>query len=114
MQITTFGIMGPVLIKPVRHGDHRGYFMETFRDDWFRENIADAAFVQDNQVLSVEAGTMRALHYQRAPMAQGKLVRCLRGAIFDVAVDIRPGSETFGQWVGVTLTPEAGEQFWVP
>ena len=114
MQITTYAIDGPALIQPKRHGDHRGYFMETFKAAWFRDAVADVAFVQDNQAMSAEPGTIRGLHFQRAPMAQGKLIRCLRGAIFDVAVDIRPDSATFGQWVGVTLTPESGEQFWVP
>lgn len=114
MQTITYVLSGPVLIQPKRHGDARGYFMETFKAAWFRDTIADVAFVQDNQALSAEAGTIRGLHFQRAPMAQGKLIRCLRGAIFDVAVDIRPESETFGQWLGVTLTPEAGDQLWVP
>ncbi len=114
MHITTFALDGPVLIKPQRHGDSRGYFMETFKDAWFRDAIADVAFVQDNQAMSAEAGTVRGLHFQRAPTAQGKLIRCLRGAIFDVAVDIRPGSPTRGEWLGVTLTPELGEQLWVP
>jgi len=114
MLTTTYGLDGPVLIRPKRHGDDRGWFMETFKDAWFREAVADVGFVQDNQAMSAEAGTLRGLHFQRAPMAQGKLIRCLRGAIFDVAVDIRMGSATFGQWLGVTLTPESGEQFWVP
>ncbi len=114
MQTTTYALSGPVLIRPERHGDSRGYFMETFRDGWFRETIADVAFVQDNQAMSVEAGTIRGLHFQRAPMAQGKLIRCLRGSVFDVAVDIRPQSPSFGQWLGVTLTADAGEQLWLP
>lgn len=95
-------------------GDARGYFMEAFKDPWFRENVADVTFVQDNQSLSAKVGTIRGLHFQRAPLVQGKLVRCLRGAIFDVAVDIRPGSATFGQWVGEMLTPENALQLWVP
>jgi len=102
------------LITPKRHADARGYFMEAFKDAWFRENVADTGFVQDNQSLSAQVGTIRGLHYQEAPMAQGKLVRCLKGAIFDVAVDIRPGSGTFGQWIGETLTPENAQQLWVP
>lgn len=114
MHATSYSVPGPVLITPKKHGDERGYFMETFKDAWFRENVADVAFVQDNQALSGQVGTVRGLHYQLPPVAQGKLVRCLKGAVFDVAVDIRPGSETFGQWVGVTLTPETGEQLWVP
>jgi len=114
MQITTYAIDGLCLVRPRRHGDDRGYFMETFKSDWFRDAVADVVFVQDNQAMSAEAGTIRGLHFQRAPTAQGKLIRCLRGAIFDVAVDIRPGSATFGQWLGVTLTPESGDQLWVP
>ena len=114
MQVTRYSIDGPALITPRKLGDSRGYFMEAFKDGWFRENVADVAFVQDNQSLSALAGTIRGLHYQTAPMGQGKLVRCLKGAIFDVAVDARPGSATFGQWVGVTLTPENAEQLWVP
>ena len=88
--------------------------MEAFKDAWFRENIEDVTFVQDNQSLSRQVGTIRGLHYQKAPVGQGKLVRCLKGSIFDVAVDIRPESATFGQWVGETLTAEKGEQLWVP
>lgn len=114
MQLTRYSIDGPALIAPRKLGDSRGYFMEAFKDAWFREHVADVSFVQDNQSLSAQAGTIRGLHYQAAPVGQGKLVRCLKGAIFDVAVDIRPGSGTFGQWVGVTLTPENAEQLWVP
>ena len=88
--------------------------MEAFKDAWFRENIEGVTFVQDNQSLSRQVGTIRGLHYQKAPVGQGKLVRCLKGSIFDVAVDIRLESATFGQWVGETLTAEKGEQLWVP
>ncbi len=114
MQLKIFDIDGPVLILPKKLGDSRGYFMEAFKDNWFRENVADIGFVQDNQSLSAQAGTVRGLHYQEAPMGQGKLVRCLKGAIFDVAVDVRPGSATFGKWIGETLTAEGAEQLWVP
>ena len=114
MQLKTFDISGPVLILPKKLGDSRGYFMEAFKDNWFRENVADIGFVQDNQSLSAQVGTVRGLHYQEAPMGQGKLVRCLKGAIFDVAVDVRPGSATFGKWIGETLTAEGAEQLWVP
>ncbi len=109
-----FEVEGPVFIKPNKIGDARGYFMETFKDAWFRENVADVTFVQDNQSMSAQAGTIRGLHYQKAPFGQGKLVRCLKGAIFDVAVDIRKESATFGRWIGVTLTAEGAEQLWVP
>lgn len=103
-----------VLLTPKRYGDHRGWFSETFKQSSFRENVADVLFVQDNQSYSKALGTVRGLHYQTPPFAQGKLVRCLVGAIFDVAVDIRVGSPYFGQWVGATLTAERGEQLWVP
>ncbi len=114
MQVKRYDIEGPALIVPPRFGDARGHFFEAWKDAWFRETIEDKGFVQDNQSLSAQVGTIRGLHYQAAPVSQGKLVRCLRGAIFDVAVDIRPESSTFGQWVGETLTAEGGEQLWVP
>lgn len=114
MQLERFDIEGPVLIQPRMIRDERGYFMETFRDDWFRANVADVTFVQDNQSLSRQTGVIRGLHYQTAPFGQGKLVRCLKGSIFDVAVDIRPGSATFGRWISAELTAERGEQLWVP
>lgn len=114
MHTQFFPIAGPALIQPRKIGDARGFFMEAFKDAWFREHIEDTTFVQDNQSLSAQVGTIRGLHYQKAPVAQGKLVRCLKGSIFDVAVDIRPGSATFGQWVGATLTAEGAEQLWVP
>jgi len=96
------------------HGDHRGTFTETFRDQWFREHVASVDFVQENQSLSRRAGTIRGLHYQTQPFGQGKLVRCVAGAIFDVAVDIRSGSPTFGKWAYRVLTAEKGNQLWVP
>ncbi|EGF93596.1 dTDP-4-dehydrorhamnose 3,5-epimerase [Asticcacaulis biprosthecium C19] len=114
MQFERFDIEGPALIRPKMIGDERGFFMEAFKDAWFRENVEDVSFVQDNQSLSRQVGTIRGLHYQTAPFGQGKLVRCLKGSIFDVAVDIRRGSATFGKWVGATLTAEKGEQLWVP
>lgn len=113
-QLERLAIADIVKIVPTRHGDDRGYFSEIFRDAWFREHVADVAFVQDNQSLSVEKGTLRGLHFQTAPFAQGKLVHCIRGAIFDVAVDIRKGSPTFGQWAGAELTGWNGVQLWIP
>jgi len=114
MQFKTLAIPGPVLVQPRIIGDERGVFMEAFKDGWFREHVADVTFVQDNQSLSAQAGTIRGLHYQTEPFAQGKLVRCLKGAIFDVAVDIRPESPHFGEWIGETLTAAGGGQLWVP
>lgn len=114
MEFETFDVRGPALIRPKMIGDARGFFMEAWKDAWFRDHIADVGFVQDNQSLSREVGVIRGLHYQTAPFGQGKLVRCIRGRIFDVAVDIRPDSATFGQWVSAILTSEANEQLWVP
>ena len=114
MKFEKLAIPEIVKITPARFGDSRGYFSEVFKDEWFRSNVADTAFVQDNQSLSATPGTVRGLHFQLDPFAQGKLVRCIAGAIFDVAVDIRVGSPTFGKWVGAELTPENGDQLWVP
>lgn len=114
MQFSTFPLPGPALISLKRHEDGRGYFFELWRDDWFRTHIADQGFVQDNQSLSIGAGTVRGLHYQSDPAAQGKLIRCVAGAIFDVAVDIRPDSSTYGQWISARLTADNGDQLWVP
>lgn len=107
-------IPGPVLFKPKMHGDGRGYFAELFRADVFAREAGAAEFVQENQSLSARAGTLRGLHFQTPPTAQGKLVRCAVGAIFDVAVDLRHGSPTFGRWVGAELTGAGLEQLWVP
>jgi dTDP-4-dehydrorhamnose 3,5-epimerase len=113
--IQRFAIDGPVLIRPKVHGDARGYFFEAFRQDLFEREIAPGvSFVQDNQSLSQQVGTVRGLHFQRAPRAQAKLVRVLRGAILDVAVDIRPGSPTFGQHLAVRLSSEEKNQLYVP
>jgi dTDP-4-dehydrorhamnose 3,5-epimerase len=119
MDTKTFPIKGPIEFMPQSHGDYRGYFAETFRDDDFAAALArqgDVAprFVQENQSLSAAAGTVRGLHFQSGAMAQGKLVRCVAGAIWDVAVDIRPASPSFGQWVAVELTAAALNQVWVP
>ncbi len=103
-----------VRIQPKRHGDDRGFFSEIFRQDLFHANVGPVDFVQDNMSLSAEAGTVRGLHFQSNPAAQGKLIRCLQGAILDVAVDIRQGSPTFGRHVAVELTPENGAWLWVP
>tara|TARA_R100000657_G_C4656962_1_gene100894 strand:- start:68 stop:634 length:567 start_codon:yes stop_codon:yes gene_type:complete len=100
------------LIKPNVFGDERGFFMETWNARAFAEAGIDAAFVQDNHSRSVKH-TLRGLHYQ-IKQPQGKLVRCTRGEVFDVAVDIRKGSHTFGQWVGEILSEENQHQLWVP
>lgn len=114
MEIAALSVPGVVLFTPCHIGDERGYFAETFRADRFMQACGDWSFVQDNESRSAKAGTVRGLHFQSEPHAQGKLVRCTAGALFDVAVDIRRGSPTYGQWVSETLTPENGRQVWVP
>ncbi|MCF6093266.1 dTDP-4-dehydrorhamnose 3,5-epimerase [Microaerobacter geothermalis] len=103
-----------LIIEPNVFGDHRGFFMESYNKNVYRELGLDFEFVQDNHSLSVEAGTIRGLHYQLNPKAQTKLVRVLSGAIYDVVVDIREHSPTFGQWVGVILSAENKRQLLVP
>ena len=107
MKIIETSIPDVLLLEPIVHGDARGYFMETFRESWFKENGIDARFVQDNQSRSVQ-GTLRGLHYQ-LKQPQGKLVRVVSGEVFDVAVDMRKGSATFGQWAGEILLSESAE-----
>lgn len=102
------------LIATRRFEDARGWFAETWNKMDFRSLGLDVEFVQDNQSLSRHAGTIRGLHFQATPYAQAKLVRCLRGRIFDVAVDIRPESPTFGRWVGAELSAKNGDQLFVP
>lgn len=106
--------VSPTLITPVRHRDHRGFFGETYSRRIYTDLGVGVEFVQDNQSLSRAVGTLRGLHFQAPPNSQGKLVRCGRGAIFDVAVDIRCGSPTYGEWKGYTLTAENGLQLYVP
>jgi dTDP-4-dehydrorhamnose 3,5-epimerase len=103
---------GVLLIEPKVFGDQRGFFMETYRLDAFRDAGITEPFVQDNHSRSAR-GVLRGLHYQE-PNAQGKLVRCTRGAIFDVAVDIRRGSPTFGRWFGIELSDANKRMLWVP
>lgn len=103
-----------VLIKPHKFNDSRGYFCETYNEKVYRSGGITATFVQDNQSLSKKSGTFRGLHFQAPPHQQAKLVRCVRGAIFDVAVDIRAGSPTFGQWVSAELTAKNGWQIFIP
>ena len=103
-----------LLITPVKHGDQRGFFSETFSRKELAEAGFDRPFVQDNHSLSGKRGILRGLHFQRAPHAQDKLVRVTRGAVFDVAVDIRQGSPSFGQWVGVELSAENWRQMLGP
>lgn len=115
MKIEKTSLPGVLIITPARHGDARGFFSES----WNRKTLTEAGvelpeFVQDNHSLSAAVGTLRGLHFQAPPHAQGKLVRCGRGRLFDVAVDIRKGSPTYGQWVGEELSFENGRQLWIP
>lgn len=114
MQVDRLSIADVVLITPRRFGDDRGYFAETFSARAFHEHVAGSDFVQDNEALSGAVGTVRGLHFQREPAAQGKLVRVIKGAILDVAVDIRTGSPHFGQAVSARLDAATGAQLWVP
>lgn len=114
MTITPQAIPAVLLIEPKRFGDARGFFSETFREDALAKAGFTARFVQDNHSLSAQVGTLRGLHYQRAPHAQDKLVRVVRGAILDVAVDIRAGSPSFGKSVAAKLSAEDGHQLLVP
>lgn len=102
------------LLHPRRHGDARGWFTETYNRDTFATLGIAATFVQDNHSLSAPAFTLRGLHFQTPPYGQDKLVRCIRGRIFDVAVDLRDGSPTYGQWVGAELSAENGDQLFIP
>jgi dTDP-4-dehydrorhamnose 3,5-epimerase len=114
MQVEKTAIPGVLLITPRRFGDARGFFAETYSSKALLEHGVDTVFVQDNHSLSAQVGTVRGLHFQAPPHAQDKLVRVGRGRILDVAVDIRKGSPTYGQWVGAELTFDNGRQLLVP
>ncbi len=114
MQIEDTKLAGVKILTPARFGDARGFFSESWNRKRMAEQGLDYDFVQDNHSISAEAGTIRGLHYQAPPHAQDKLVRCGQGALFDVAVDIRKGSPTYGQWIGVELSAENGRQLLVP
>lgn len=114
MNVTPTAIPDVIVIEPKVFGDARGFFYESFNQRAFNEGTGlDIEFVQDNHSRSSK-GVLRGLHYQLPPRAQGKLVRVTRGAVFDVAVDIRKGSKTFGQWVGEELSEENHKQLWIP
>ena len=111
-------VRGPILLKPKIFGDDRGFFYESWnKKNWIeilkQNNQKEAIFVQDNHSKSTE-GVLRGLHYQRNPIPQGKLVRCIKGEIFDVAVDIRKKSETYGSWVSAYLNSDNKHQLWIP
>lgn len=115
MLVETTPIADLLLLTPRRHGDARGFFAES----WNRRTLEQAGvhlpeFVQDNHSLSAQPGTVRGLHFQAPPHAQGKLVRCGRGRLYDVAVDARRSSPTYGRWFGVELSADCGRQIWIP
>ena len=112
IKVTTCEIEGLCVIEPTVFKDERGYFMETYNQNDFKEAGLDMVFVQDNQSMSTR-GVLRGLHYQKQ-FPQGKLVRVVRGTVFDVAVDLRTGSKTYGKWFGVELSAENKKQFYIP
>jgi len=114
MNFRRLPIDGPIEVLPKKHRDHRGYFSEIFRADVFHEHVGEANFVQENESLSIHSGTIRGIHFQTHPAAQGKLVRCVSGSLYDVVVDLRHDSATFGRWLGIKLSSETGNQVWIP
>lgn len=114
MKATPLAIPEVILLEPKVFGDARGFFFESFNQEAFRQATGlDVQFVQDNHSRSAK-GVLRGLHYQLPPKAQGKLVRVVSGAVFDVAVDLRGNSSTFGQWVGMELSEDKNNQMWIP
>lgn len=114
MKLIETKLDGVVILEPNVFGDHRGFFMESYNQQKMNQLGLDFSFIQDNQSLSAQSGTIRGLHYQLNPKAQTKLVRVLAGAIYDVIVDIRRNSPTFGQWIGVILSEDNKRQLLVP
>jgi dTDP-4-dehydrorhamnose 3,5-epimerase len=114
LEIRPLGLDGVLEIVPKRFGDARGFFIETYNAERFSDAGIDLRFVQDNHSYSAAAGVLRGLHYQLPPRAQDKLLRVVRGRIFDVAVDIRRSSKTFGKWVALEISAEKGNQILVP
>ena len=107
-------IEGVYIIEPDCFGDNRGWFMETYNEAKFKEMGIDNVFIQDNMSFSAQKGTLRGLHYQKSPFSQAKLVRCTRGSVIDVAVDIRKGSPTYGKWTSCLLSEENKRLFFIP
>lgn len=112
MKIINTTISSVKILEPVVHHDERGFFTEAFRDNWFRSNVADVTFVQDNLVRS-KRGVLRGMHYQ-LEQSQGKLIKVTEGEVFDVVIDLRQASDTYGHWLGVTLSAQNKRQLWVP
>jgi len=114
MKVTKTEIEGLVVIDPDCYGDHRGWFMETYNEAKMKENGIDVVFVQDNHSKSLVKGTLRGLHFQNNPMGQTKLVRCTKGVMLDVAVDLRKDSPTYKKWFSIELTEENKKQLFIP
>ena len=114
MHVEQTSLTDALLLTPARHADARGFFSESFNVDRFAQAGVDVTFVQDNHSFSAKKGTVPGLHFQSPPNAQDKLVRCGRGALFDVAVDVRKGSPNYGKWFGAELSFENGKQLFVP
>jgi dTDP-4-dehydrorhamnose 3,5-epimerase len=114
MNIKNTKLQGVYTIEPDVYNDNRGFFMESYNKDLLKKNGIDVNFIQDNHSLSTEAGVLRGLHYQLSPRAQSKLVRVCTGAIFDVIVDLRQNSDTFGQWISVILSEDNKRQVFIP
>lgn len=112
--IEELAIPGVLRVTPRRFSDDRGWFSETYNARTLKSHGLDVTFVQDNQSFSAKPGTIRGFHLQKPPHAQAKLVRCIRGRIVDIAVDVRPGSPTHGKWVAEELSPENGIQLFIP
>lgn len=114
MNFQELELAGVQLITPTRSEDERGYFMRTWCREEFTRAIGTIDFVQASQSYNRQAGTLRGLHYQRAPHGEAKLVRCIRGSVYDVVADIRPSSPTYGQWIGVELSQSNGHALFIP
>lgn len=114
MQVTQTKLSGVLILEPRRFGDDRGWFSEVYNRDTLAKHGVTLEFVQDNHSMSADVGTVRGLHYQSPPHAQDKLVRCGAGVVWDVAVDVRVGSPTYGDWIGVELSAENGKQLLIP
>ncbi len=112
MKVVNTSIPDVKIIEPQVFGDSRGFFSETYRDEWFKQNVANVSFVQDNHSMSSK-GILRGMHYQ-TQNTQGKLVRVISGEVYDVAIDMRENSSSFGQWFGTLLSAENKRQMWVP